>query len=76
MNSNKLTKAEEEFYFCQYGVGGGFMTNLFNTIMKADSNNQAKLSLGFPEEVRVVQRYQLEEGYWESIQKAMNTTNA
>lgn len=35
----------------QYGRSGDFMQALFTAIMKADTNNQDKLALGFPEEV-------------------------
>jgi hypothetical protein len=45
------------------------MTNLFKTIMSADMGNQIKLSLGFPNEVEVVRRYQNEDGYWQELQK-------
>jgi hypothetical protein len=47
------------------------MTNLFKTIMSADMGNQIKLSSGFPNEVEVVRRYQLEEGYWQNLQKKL-----
>ena len=55
--------------FFMKGTSGSFMTNLFKTIMSADMGNQIKLSLGFPNEVEVVRRYQLEEGYWQNLQK-------
>jgi mannitol-1-phosphate/altronate dehydrogenase len=35
--------------------------------MSADFGNQYKLSFGFPDEVTVVQKYQKEEGYWQSL---------
>jgi hypothetical protein len=40
--------------------------------MSADMGNQIKLSLGFPNEVEVVRRYQLEEGYWQNLQKKLS----
>jgi hypothetical protein len=49
------------------GQSGSFHTNLFKTIMSADFGNQYKLSFGFPDEVTVVQKYQKEEGYWQSL---------
>jgi hypothetical protein len=51
------------------GTSGSFMTNLFKTIMSADLENMRKLSLGFPNEVEVVYRYQNEEGYWQKLQE-------
>jgi hypothetical protein len=64
-----MEQAELEFVFFMRGTSGSFMTNLFKTIMSADMGNQMKLSLGFPNEVEVVRRYQLEEGYWQNLQK-------
>jgi hypothetical protein len=66
-----MEQAELEFVFFMRGISGSFMTNLFKTIMSADMGNQIKLSLGFPNEVEVVRRYQLEEGYWQALQKRL-----
>jgi hypothetical protein len=57
--------------FFMKGTSGSFMTNLFKTIMSADMGNQVKLSLGFPNEVEVVRRYQNEDGYWQELQKKL-----
>jgi hypothetical protein len=67
-----MEQAELEFVFFMRGTSGSFMTNLFKTIMSADMGNQIKLSLGFPNEVEVVRRYQLEEGYWQNLQKKLS----
>jgi hypothetical protein len=64
-----MEQAELEFVFFMRGTSGSFMTNLFKTIMSADIGNQVKLSLGFPNEVEVVRRYQNEDGYWQELQK-------
>jgi hypothetical protein len=64
-----MEQAELEFVFFMRGTSGSFMTNLFKTIMSADMGNQIKLSLGFPDEVEVVRRYQNEDGYWQELQK-------
>ena len=64
-----MGQAELEFVFFMRGTSGSFMTNLFKTIMSADMGNQIKLSLGFPNEVEVVHRYQNEEGYWQKLQE-------
>ena len=67
-----MEKAELEFMFFMKGTSGSFMTNLFKTIMSADLENMRKLSLGFPNEVDVVHRYQNEEGYWQNLQKKLD----
>jgi hypothetical protein len=66
-----MEQAELEFMFFMKGTSGSFMTNLFKTIMSADMSNQSKLSMGFPNEVEVVRRYQLEDGYWLNLQKKL-----
>jgi hypothetical protein len=66
-----MEQAELEFMFFVKGTSGSFMTNLFKTIMSADMSNQSKLSMGFPNEVEVVRRYQLEDGYWQNLQKKL-----
>jgi hypothetical protein len=64
-----MEKEELEFVYFMKGTSGSFMTNLFKTIMSADLENMRKLSLGFPNEVEVVHRYQNEEGYWQKLQE-------
>jgi len=66
-----MEQTELEFMFFMKGTSGSFMTNLFKTIMSADMGNQVKLSLGFPNEVEVVHRYQNEEGYWQKLEKKL-----
>ena len=66
-----MEQTELEFMFFMKGTSGSFMTNLFKTIMSADIGNQVKLSLGFPNEVEVVRRYQNEDGYWQVLQKKL-----
>ena len=66
-----MEQVELEFMFFMKGTSGSFMTNLFKTIMSADIGNQVKLSLGFPNEVEVVRRYQNEDGYWQELQKKL-----
>jgi hypothetical protein len=66
-----MEQTELEFMFFMKGTSGSFMTNLFKTIMSADLDNMRKLSLGFPNEVEVVHRYQNEEGYWQELLKKL-----
>ena len=66
-----MENTELEFMFFMKGTSGSFMTNLFKTIMSSDLENMRKLSLGFPNEVEVVHRYQNEEGYWQKLEKKL-----
>ena len=66
-----MEKAELEFVYFMKETSGSFMTNLFKTIMSADLENIRKLSLGFPNEVYVVHRYQNEDGYWQKLEKKL-----
>jgi hypothetical protein len=67
-----MEKAELEFVYFMRGTSGSFKSNLFQTIFSADLDNMRKLSLGFPNEVEVVHRYQNEEGYWQELLKKLN----
>jgi hypothetical protein len=62
-----MEKTELEFVYFMRGTSGSFRANLFNTIFSADIENLNKLSLGFPNEVEVVNRYRNEEGYWQKL---------
>ena len=66
-----MEKTELEFVYFMRGASGSFTTNLFTTIFSADMENMKKLSLGFPNEVEVVRRYQNEEGYWQKLLKKL-----
>ena len=68
-----ISKAERDFMYYYMDRAGSFTMSLFDAIQKADSVNQAKLSLGFPEEVRVAQRFRSEEGYFEDLQRRFNS---
>ena len=67
-----VTDAEREFCFNRMGMSGSFMERLIATIQAADIINQSKLSMGFPELVGVVRRFQQEEGYWEDLVERFN----
>lgn len=68
-----LNDAEKELFFHLHGQSGSFSTALFTAIFRADINNIQKLEMGFPDEVRAVQRYMHEDGYWSMVQKEMNS---
>ena len=67
-----MEQAELEFVYFMRGTSGSFRTNLFNTIFSSDIENLKKLSLGFPNEVEVVNRYRNEEGYWQKLSKKLD----
>ena len=66
-----MEQTELEFVYFMRGMSGSFISNLFTTIFSADIENLNKLSLGFPDEVEVVNRYRNEEGYWQKLLKKL-----
>lgn len=62
-----LSEAEKEFMYFITGRSGSGMTALFNAILKLDMPNRAKMALGFPEEVKVCNRYGQETGYYKDL---------
>ena len=68
--TEKYKQAEQELIYIGRGDSlDNFHERLFNLICKADGNNEDKLSLGYPEFVDVVKRYQNELGYWQELEK-------
>lgn len=63
-----ITKAEELFMFYKQGTAGSGYTALIDAIFKLDRPHRAKIALGFPELVKVCNRYNDEIGYWEDLQ--------
>lgn len=49
--SDKFSEADKCAIRWQYGLYGGFFEKLFRAIAHADTFNQEKLALGFPDEV-------------------------
>lgn len=66
-----LTKAEEELFYWYTSGGDNFSARLYSVIAKADNINRAKLSLGFPDEVECMNKFQGQPGYWESVEERM-----
>ena len=64
-----ISNAEREFMFYKIGTCGSFHKALIDTIFKADHINRAKLAMGFPADVEVVNRFQNEAGYWEDLRE-------
>ena len=67
-----ITETEELFMHYKRGVAGSGMTALIDAIWKLDTNNRAKIAMGFPELVEVCNRFNFEPGYWEDLQKRFN----
>ena len=72
MDNLTVTQAEDKFCQFQKGMLGSFFTLLINAMLHADVGNLEKLKRGFSELADVVERYQNEEGYWESLEKRWN----
>lgn len=51
---------------------GSGMTALIKAIFALDPDNRAKIALGFPDLVEVVNRYNNEIGYWQDLVKRWN----
>ena len=63
----EVSWAEMDFCFYKLGRTGSFTTSLIDTIFKADDDNRAKLTKGFPELVEVINRFNREKGYWADL---------
>ena len=72
----RIKKAEKELYYAIINPKADwFSARLIHLIMKADLQNKAKLWLGFPEFVEVVEKYQNEPNYWENLVDKMAPKN-
>lgn len=67
MDFNNLTKGEEFIVEWRYGMLGDFKTALIRVIARADIHNQAKLALGFPDEVKAYQQYTQKDEWWNKV---------
>ena len=66
-----MEKTELEFVYFMRATSGSSRSNLFQSTFSADNGNREKLSLGFPNEMKMVHRYQNEDGYWQELQKRL-----
>jgi len=65
-----LKKAVTELYFYEKTrTAGGFMTQLFQLIQKADSDNKARIRMGFPNEVEAMELWNNAENYGDDLFK-------
>lgn len=63
------TAAERAALKWQYNFYGGFYTALFEAIMRADSDNLARLYRGFPDEVTAYKLYAQGSDWWDDLQE-------
>jgi len=66
-----LDQSETFVYEWQKGMLGSFKTALAELICMGDIQNQAELAKVFPMEVRAIQMYQNESGWYSNIEKKM-----
>lgn len=69
---DNITDAEHMFCMYKLNMLGGGMTSLIGTIFHLDDTNRAKIALGFPELVEVINRYGNEKGYWKDLVERWN----
>lgn len=67
-----ISEAEEKFCYYKLGMAGSGITALINAVFALDKPNREKISMGFPELVDVVNRYNYEMGYWEDLRERWN----
>ena len=64
---DKLGAGEKHLFFWQFGLHGGFYSALWDALKQADRTNLELLAQAYPYDVRALQRFRNEEGYWVSI---------
>jgi len=73
-NTQKYRDEELELFMAVRGEEThNFKAELFKLICKADLDNKSKLSLGYPEFVEIVSRYQNEEDYYDLLVERWET---
>jgi len=65
----ELTEEERLMWDWQYERFGDFYKYLMKALCHADTKNQDRLSLGFPDLVSGYQKYSHQEGWWERAVK-------
>jgi len=73
--NTKVTMAEEQFCMYKLGMTGSGITALIDAIFKLDTQHRAKIALGFPELVTVINRFNFENGYWKDLVSRWNEEN-
>jgi hypothetical protein len=63
-----MTEAERKLCDFKYNRSGGFYMALWEAIFRADGNNLAKLSKGFPEEVQAYMNFSRVDGWWDKLE--------
>lgn len=72
---NKLTAGEQSLVMWQYHMEGGFMSTLWELLVRADRENLARLELAFPSHVKAFRNYSQVHGWWEGIQDRLKKPN-
>lgn len=68
-----LTDIEKAVVMWQYKRHGGFFTALWDAIVKADSGNLVRLYRAFPEHVLGYAAYGHNPGWWEQVERKLQT---
>jgi len=71
-----MTEAERRLCDGKCKRSGSFFTALFELMARADAENLAKLSLGFPDEGEAIQRYLTLDEYWPNLEREYNVGHA
>jgi len=67
-----MNKAEENLYYAMTeSDNSSFFAKLCRLIMKADPINKTLLGMIHPDYVDAVEKYQMQEGYWEELCEKM-----
>lgn len=69
--TGSLTAGEVFIWNWQRGRTSDFYRALIKLILIADTENMARINLGFPEEVLAYQQYHLVPGWWDDLKKKM-----
>lgn len=73
--NKNVSMAEEQFCMYKLGMSGSGITALIDAIFKLDTQYRAKIALGFPELVEVVNKFNYEIGYWKDLVSRWNKEN-
>ena len=68
----ECTLSERFIIEWQYNMLGGFKSALIDAISRADNDNLAKLSVGFPNEVEGFRKFSRDKNWWPDLQKRMD----
>lgn len=73
--ATSVSQEEELFVRHRIGIASSGENALIQCIYALDTKNRAKMALGFPELVEVVNKYNFERGYWKDLVSRYNEEN-